>query len=59
MMKTKDLVALPFRLMRDGGMFLLKGRTLRTKTGAALATRAEYGQWLNRSGKGLLLMVGI
>ncbi len=55
MMKTKDLVALPFRLMRDGGMFLLKGRTLRTKTGAALATRAEYGRWLNRSGKGLLL----
>ncbi len=55
MMKTKDLVYLPFKLMGHAGKFLFHTKVLRKEEGAQFAKDGDYKQYINNSNKGLVL----
>lgn len=52
---AKSIVYTPFRLMRKGAVFLLKGKVLRKEEGAEFSKRRTYSKYLNNNNKGLLL----
>lgn len=54
-MKTKDLIALPFKIMGAGAKYLIKGYVLNDKTGAEFAKKSAYKKVINAQNNGLLL----
>lgn len=50
-----EVFKLPFKIIKELTIFLIKGRVLRDKTGATLAKPNDYKNYLNERNKGLLI----
>ena len=55
MTDSKKIITMPFKLIRSGAMYLLKGHVLNKTTGADFANKSSYRDYLSSNNKGLLL----